>query len=146
MASIIPNATTLLRSIGAADTFVPLTSLTNVLAGYVLYVDAEAMPIGRLVTTGALPGVTVVRSGRAASHGIGATVYTGPPAAFATGDPVGVPAAGSQPWVINVLTGRIWVAQGDEAGPGAANRFWQLQTVTPGTGAFGVRTTTVSPT
>lgn len=147
MASIIPNQTTLLKSMLASDTFVPLSSVANINKGDVVFVDSEAMPTSstRPSVTGNVPGVFVVRTGRAASHGVGALVYTGPPSAFVTVDPVGVPAAGSQPWVINILNGRVWVAQGDEAGPGAANRFWQLQTTTPGIGAFGVRTLVASP-
>lgn len=145
MASIVPNTTTLLRSVGSSDTFIPLSSLTNINKGDVIFMDLEAMPVARLVPGAALPGVIVTRTGRAASHGIGATVYTGNPAVFATNDPVGVPGPGSQPYWINTLTGRVWVAQGDEGGPGAANRFWQLQTSTPGIGPLGVRTTAVSP-
>jgi hypothetical protein len=147
MASIIPNSTTLLKSVGPSDTFIPLSSVANINKGDVIYVDSEAMPTSRTAApvTGAIPGVFVVRTGRAASHGVGATVYTGPPSSFSTVDPVGVPPAGSQAWVINVITGRIWVAQGDEAGPGSANRFWQLQTLTPGIGALGVRTSVASP-
>jgi len=47
---------------------------------------------------------------------------------------------------VNTKTGVIWVAQGDEAGPGSANRYWQPQVVTPGIAAFGVRTLTPAPT
>lgn len=145
MASIIPSFTTLLKSIGSGDTFVPLTSVAGIVKGYVLYVDSEAMPVGVVVSNSAIPGVNVARTGRAASHGIGATVYYGPPSSFATTNPVGVPPAGSVAWVINTITGQIWVAQGDEAGPGAANRYWQLQVSTPGIGALGVRTVSVNP-
>jgi len=145
MASIIPASTTLAKSVGSSDVFIPLSSVSGIAKGSVIYVDLEAMPVAQVVTTGALPGVVVTRTGRAASHGIGATVYYGAPSAFATVDPVGVPPAGSVAWVINTITGRIWVAQGDEAGPGAANRYWQLQTVTPGVGALGVRTSVASP-
>ena len=148
MASIIPNKTTLLKAVGTADTFIPLTNVANINKGDVIFVDQEAMPtsITKPAQTGNIPGVFVARTGRAASHGPGATVYTGPPTMyFATNDPVGVPSAGSQPYWINVKTGAVWVAQGDEAGPGSANRFWQLQVSTPGLGPLGIRTTTIAP-
>lgn len=153
MASIVPSSTTLLRSVASGDTFIPLSSVSALsaltaamLKGWSIYIDQEAMPIAALLTTSALPGVTVTRTGRAAAHGIGATVYMAPSSSFYTCDPVGVPPAGSQPYWINTITGRIWVAQGDEAGPGSANRYWQLQVTTPGTSALGVRTSSVSPT
>lgn len=153
MASIVPASTTVLRSVGSGDTFIPLSSVSALAAisaaalkGWFIYVDQEAMPIAGVVTNSALPGVIVTRTGRAAAHGIGATVYIAPGSSFYRNDPVGVPAAGSQPYWINASAGRVWVAQGDEAGPGSANRYWQLQVTTPGTGALGVRTSSVSPT
>ncbi len=147
MPSIIPNTTTLLKSVGSSDTFIPLSSVAGIKAGDVIFIDREAMPTDQHKSpyVGTISGVSVARSGRAAAHGIGATVYTGPPSAFSTVDPVGVPPIGSQPWWINVTTGVIWVAQGDEAGPGSANRFWQAQTTVPGTAALGVRAFTVGP-
>lgn len=147
MPSIIPNTTTLLKSVLSSDTFIPLLSVAGIKAGDVIFIDAEAMPTDQHKSpyVGTMSGVYVARTGRAAAHGIGATVYTGPASAFATVDPVGVPPAGSQPWVINTKTGVIWVAQGDEAGPGTANRYWQAQTTVPGTAALGVRTFSIGP-
>ncbi len=147
MPSIVPNTTTLLKSVLSSDTFIPLSSISGINPGDVVFIDQEAMASNRLnnLVTGNIPGVKVVRTGRAASHGIGATVYTGPPSAFSTVNPTGVPPVGGQPWVINTTTGVIWVAQGDEAGPGAANRYWQAQTSLPTIGALGVRTVTAGP-
>ena len=148
MASIIPNQTALAKAIVASDTIIPLVSMANVNKGDVLFVDSEAMPTSKTVAPNLVstpPAVLVARSGRAVAHGAGALVYTGPPAAFVTVNPSGVPAAGSVAWQINTLTGQIWVAQGDEAGPGAQNRFWQLQSTIPGIGALGVRTSLTSP-
>jgi hypothetical protein len=148
MASIIPNQTALAKSIVSADTIIPLVSMANINKGDVLYMDMEAMPTSKTLSpnfTSTPPTVVVARSGRASSHAAGVTVYTGPPSAFVVVDPTGVPAPGSQPWQINTLNGRIWVAQGDEGGPGVGNRFWLLQSTIPGIGALGVRTSLTSP-
>lgn len=140
------NTTTTVRPVSSSDTFIPLASVANISIGHVLFVDLESMPITRLQTVGALVGVYVNRTGRAASHGPNALVYTAPPSAFYSHDPIGVPPVGVQNYWINERAGRIWVAQGDEAGAGTANRFWQLQTSTPGRGPLGIRTTTITPT
>lgn len=140
------NSTQLATSVGPSDTIIPLLSLSGISRGDVLFVDKEAMPISALLSTSNPVAVRVARTGVAAAHGPGALVYTGPPSAFAPVDPVGIPPIGVQPYWVNTRTGAIWVAQGDETGPGALNRFWQLQTSTPGKGALGVRTVTIAPT
>jgi hypothetical protein len=131
MPSIIPNKTSLTSGVATSDTFIYLASVANINIGDLLLIDQEVLPTRAYpkvsILTGNLPGVFVTRTGRAATHGVGATVYTGPSSFFQTVDPVGVPPPGSQPYWINVKTGVIWVAQGDEAGPGALNRWWQPQ-------------------
>lgn len=140
------NSTTLAKSIGTQDTLIPLTSVANITRGDVLFVDQEAMPIKSLITTTSPPQAVVSRTGRSALHGIGATVYTGSPALFYTSDPVGAAPAGQQYYWINTKTGVIWVAQGDEVGPGSATRYWVQQVNVPSIGAFGVRVFTPTPT
>lgn len=149
------NTVTLARSVGPGDTALPLISGSGINKGdYIFIVDAagrgEFMPIRTLAGVTVMPTnpptIQVVRTGMAASHGPNSLCYTGPPSAFYTVDPVGVPPAGVQPYWINVRTGDLWVAQGDEQGPGSQTRFWQKQIITPGRGALGIRTFTPSPT
>lgn len=149
MANIIPNQTPLAKSIGSSDVWIPLTSVANItLPNDMAWIDRELLQIDAINSTMSPPQAKVRRGigGTAAvSHGLGATVTTGPPTIFYGSDPVGVPAPGSLPYWINVKTGVIWVAQGDEAGPGAVTRYWAPQVVTYSIGSLGVRNVSVSP-
>lgn len=136
------NATTLSASIAATDQQPTLASLSTLAVGDVLVIDREAMAVVRLSPLRVMRGAL---STAAVAHAGGATVYTGSPALFARVDPVGIPSAdASSPW-INLATGNVWVAQGDQVGPGVNTRYWQLQTTTRTAGALGVRVATVSP-
>lgn len=149
MANIIPNQTPLAKSIGSSDVWIPLTSVSGItVPSDMAWIDRELIQIDALNTTTTPPQARVRRGiggTGAVAHGIGSTVITGPPTIFYGSDPIGVPSPGSQPYWINVKTGVIWVAQGDEAGPGAANRYWAPQVVTYAIGALGVRTVSVAP-
>ncbi len=145
------NQTTLSKAVGptSAEVFIPLASLATIAVNDQLLVDREQMHVSALVPTVTPPGVRVRRgvSGTiSTSHAPGAIVTTGPPTAFNVTDPVGVPPAGQQPYWINTKTGAIWVAQGDETGPGTLARYWQLQVTTQARGALGIRTTSIVPT
>lgn len=148
MANIIPNQTPLAKSIGVSDTLIPLTSVANINANDMAWIDRELIQIDAITNNSTPPQIRVRRGiggTGAVAHGLGATVTTGAPTLFYGSDPIGVPAPGSQPYWINVKTGVIWVPQGDEAGPGTANRYWAPQVVTYGIGSLGVRTVSVAP-
>lgn len=149
------NSVTLARTVQPSDTSIALLSGSGINKGdFIFVVDmagrGEFMPIrtvGGVTVLGTNPPtIQVVRTGIAATHGPNSLAYTGPPSAFYTVDPYGVPPTGVQPYWINVKTGDLWVAQGDEQGPGSLTRFWQKQIITPGRGSLGIRTFTPTPT
>ena len=78
---------------------------------------------------------------RGAAHSDG-IVYAGAPNLFYSMDPVGSPNAYPEatPW-INLRTGTVWAAVGDEVGPNAGSRFWQPINTLGISGALGVRGT-----
>lgn len=121
--------------IGSVTSAAPPTGVSK---GDLIWFDREAMMV---LDAGQNP--VIVRRGMAgtiaAGHVSGTTGYAGGPEKFSSVDPVGIPPAfpAANPW-INTRDGRVWVAQGDERGPGVAARYWQLQTTTRGAvGAFG---------
>jgi hypothetical protein len=132
------NSTTLARTLSATDRRVQLASIANVAKDDLLVIDREAM----LVLDVTRNPVRVLRgaAGTAAvGHATGQTAYSGTPDQFYHRDPVGIPAGFpvADPW-INLREGRVWVAQGDEVGPGAAHRRWQLQSTSYPIGPFGI--------
>ncbi len=146
MASGDLNNTTLVRALDArsSNRHVWLgsntspTAPTGIAKGDLVFCDREAMEV-----IDASVNPLVVRRGMAgtvcSSHAPGTLVYTGAPWRFYSVDPQGVPDAYpiANPW-INVRMGRVWVAQGDQAGPGKSARYWQLQTINRSVGAFGI--------
>lgn len=150
-ATVTLSSTTLKTNCAASDTAVQLTSTTGVTVNNLttlrFWVDRELMTV---VSLGLGTWVNVLRGSDgsiASAHGSSATVYIGRADQFQSSDPVGTPPSPVlvSPW-INVLTGTIWLAEGDESGPSAGARFWQIVTNVPGTGSLGVRTTTQTPT
>jgi hypothetical protein len=132
------NSTTTTRALSATDRRVQLASIVNVAKDDLLVIDREAM----LVLDATRNPVRVLRgaAGTAAvAHVNGQTAYSGTPDRFFSRDPVGIPAGFplANPW-INLRDGRIWVAQGDQVGPGAGNRRWQLQTTSYPIGSLGI--------
>lgn len=144
------NSTTFNKAIGVADTFIPLTSVANINPNDFLFADREMMAVDAVLSTVTPPGVRVRRGvgGTTASTHAPAliAVYSGPATAFYATDPIGVPPSGVQNYWINTKTGVVWVAQGDEAGPGTQTRYWQAQTLVQSRGSLGIRTTTPTPT
>lgn len=150
-ATVTLSATTLKTTCAAGDTAVQLASTTGLTVNNVttlrLWIDRELLTV---ISLGLGTWVNVLRGSDgsiASAHGSSAVVYIGRADQFYAADPIGLPPSPVlvSPW-INVLTGTMWLAEGDELGPSAGARFWQAVTNVPGTGALGVRTTTQNPT
>jgi hypothetical protein len=162
MSATITLATTTLRtSCGIGDTQLNVASLTGInqfsngnTNGIFLYITGgnpgehgELVQVsGIAVINGSDNWINVNRgvgSTAVRRHSSGATVYIGQPDWFFLEDPQGAPpiAVYVQPH-INVITGDIWVPQGDESdlNPTPAVRWWARQNGTPGVGDLGIRT------
>lgn len=133
------NAITLAAPIASTtERLVRLASIAGVLKDDLLFFDQEAMTV---LDASSNP-VRVLRGAAgtvAARHVPGTTGYSGAPSLFHSTDPHGIPQGvpTANPY-INVREGRVWVAQGDAVGPGAAARRWQLQSSAYATGALGI--------
>jgi hypothetical protein len=121
--------TTLQYGIGPHTDRLAVASVTGILPGMRLYIDRECIAVVRADVS---PWFVVRRGvdGTASSmHSSSATVWLAQPDQLYSTDPTGAPpvATYASPW-INILSGNIWYAYGDEnAEP--AFRYWQLQTV-----------------
>jgi hypothetical protein len=144
-ATVTLSSTTLNASCAASDTQVQLTSTTGVVPNTRLWIDRELLAV---IDLGIGTWVLVRRGvdGTAAGpHGSMAVVTLGRADQFFQDDPVGLPPSPIQvsPY-INVLNGKMWIAQGDETGPNAAGQYWQDVTTVRGVGALGERTVGLS--
>ena len=141
------SSTTLQASVGRSDRQVLVASTSGLAAGVRLWVDSELMSVVGL----GVGNWVYVRRGvdgtAGAHHDSSATITIGRADQFYDHDPVGAPpeAIPVSPY-INVINGTVWYAQGDAEPAGFTQRWWQKQAVTYGTGALGVRTTTLEPT
>lgn len=132
-----------------ADSLLTLTSTADVKPGYGLFVERELMVVDRL---GPLTGQVVVRRGcggsAATAHATNAAIYIGRMDQFYQSDPVGLPPAQLPVYpYINVVNGKIWIAQGDEAASDLQGRVWAEVTTAMTTGALGIRQmVTTTPT
>lgn len=145
-ATVTLSTTTLSEAVTSSAGRIKVASTSGLLTGTRLFVNGELMAVIRLDVD---PWVNVARGvdGTAsAPHASSATAYIGRADQFYTSDPVGIPAAAIpvSPH-INAQNGKVWWAQGDTLPEGNANRWWQLQSETHGTGALGIRTTTLEP-
>lgn len=117
-----------------------LSSDPGINRGDLVYLNGEAMAITDTTRTPVF-GVMRGAAGTACmTHVAGETGYVGNASLFRNTDPSGLPPAQpvSDPW-INLRDRRVWIPQGDEVGPGAAARYWQLQVIGPRTsGALGI--------
>jgi hypothetical protein len=156
-ATVTLSTTTLTAPVDEHQGIVSLASTSGVIAGRRLYVDGEVMTVLALLTSPLVKVIRGVDGTRGAAHPPSATVYIAEPHQLYTKDPVGAPpnAVAVSPW-INVIKGKLWFAQGDNAAsnlpigtpPGDFQtvRWWQEMTTTHGDGALGVSTTTLDPT
>jgi hypothetical protein len=139
--------TTLDQTLDAKSRSVKLASVSGVRVGMCLFLDGELVKVTLLDIA---PWVQVLRGqdgSKAIPHSSGVAVYIGDGSQFYQFDPVGRPSETFEvsPW-INVQTGAIWFAQGDNDPVGLADRWWQQQGVTYDQGPLGVRVKTFNPT
>ena len=142
-ATVTLSTTTLARGCGVTDTRVQVASVSGLLPGMFLFIDRELMAY---VQTGIANGIGTwidVRRGvggtAATEHSAGSLFTLGRPDQFYSTDPVGAPPAvvPVSPY-INVVTGDVWLMQGDENIGG--ERWWTKRVNTRGIGPLGVRT------
>jgi hypothetical protein len=148
-ATVSLSTTTFSNTVEPADSRVILASTSGITPGVRLYVDRELMAVDRLTGIGNEAVVLRGIEGTAASrHATNSTIYIGRGDQFYSSDPIGLPPAILPVYpYINVLTGVVWVAQGDEVGAGNAGRIWApitLAMARDGVGAYQVTTTTPS--
>lgn len=146
MAALATLATTTLSQlVGPSDQTFKLASTSGITPGTRLYLDRELTSV---VSVG--DGLVTVRRGvdgtAGARHGYNTLITIGRADQFFEVDPLGLPPneLPVTPY-INVLTGVVWVATGDEQGPGVSGRLWQQSTTTSTIGSLGVRVTTTTP-
>ena len=147
-ATVTLATTTFTSPVAAGDTQILLTSTSGIVPGVFLVANREVFKV--IALTGIGTAVTVLRgqAGTATQpHGTSETIYVARGDQFYATDPVGLPptAIPVSPY-LNVLTGAIWVVQGDEIGAGTGARSWQPVTSAQTIGDLGLRqTTTTTP-
>lgn len=135
--------TQLVANLTETDRQIALPStVTGIAKGDVLYFDGEAVRAVTAPVLGIVPVTRGVYGTVARPHAAGVLVFAGSPTQFYSDDPKGAPLAfpPANPY-INMPSGRVWFAVGDQVGPGALARVWQLQVSAPSVGALGVRST-----
>lgn len=145
-AAVTLASTTLTYGVEKGTGEIVLSSVSDIVVGYRLWIDRELMKVK------ALSGGTRVQvfrgvDGTAASrHSSSAVVTIGRADQFYATDPMGAPGEVIlvSPY-INVINGKTWYAQGDSLPVGLTNRWWQEVTPTFGAGALGVRTFESTP-
>lgn len=147
-ATVTLSSTTFSTKVDRDDLLVSVTSTANIVPGQCLWADRELM---RVTAIGVASGINrLVRTERgfggthSQNHSAGQVVTIGFPHQFYTYDPRGAPR--QEVLVsphINVLTGDMWVAMGDDGTDQSANRWWAKQSVYQGIGPLGVRNETV---
>ncbi len=145
-ATVTLATTTLVDTLAAGEAIAVVASTSDLAKGLGLWIDRELLAVASF---GPGTSVTVRRGvgGTASSaHSSGATVTIGRLDQFYETDPIGIApiAVPVSPW-INVITGDVWTAQGDEAGADATLHYWTKNETTHGTTAFGSPATTVAP-
>lgn len=139
--------TTLDGPIDDHTSLIKLASTSGVRPGLCLYFDGE---LTKVVSLEVAPWVRVLRGqegSRAIPHASSVVVYIGDGSQFYQTNPYGRPPETFEvsPW-INVHTGAIWFAQGDNDPVGLADRWWQQQGVIYDQGPLGIRVKTFTPT
>lgn len=135
-------------AIGPFDARVPTENITGLATGVFLWVDQELLKVIAVQQN----GVVHVQRGQAgtsaSAHASGAITWLVPTGDMVYDqDPKGPPPL--EPYVvpyINAQLGRMFWPVGDETGPGAGNRTWQIVTATPGFGSLGIRAVLNFPT
>lgn len=142
-ATVTLATATLTYGVGVLDWEITLSSVTDAVRGYRLFVDRELMQVKQLITGSNRVRVKRGTDGTAtAPHSSSALVYIGRSDQFYDYDPTGSPISEIlvSPW-INARDGRVFFSQGDVN----ANRWWQQAVYTYDVGPLGVRTQVSSP-
>lgn len=139
IATVSLSSTLFTSTVEPSDSQVILSSTSGVTPGVRLFCDRELLAVERLTGIG---NAAVVRRGVdgtfASRHATDAVVYIGRADQFYASDPIGLPPAVLPIYpYINALTGDVWVAEGDETGPGNAGRVWSKATQSIDAGALG---------
>jgi len=151
-ATVTLNTTSFALPVEPGDRVVTFADVTNIpsspqqaIAPLEIFVDGELMSLEYSTGIGNQWYVLRGDDGTAATrHATNATVYIGRSDQFYQVDPVGLPPNEMPIYpYINVRTGAIWIAQGDESGPGLQGRVWARVTSTSAAGALGSRVVTV---
>lgn len=146
-ATVTLSTTTLARGCGVTDTRVQVASTSGLLPGMFLFLDRELMEYLRDGVSNGIGTWIDVRRGSggtaATEHSAGSVMTFGRGDQFYSTDPVGAPPAvvPVSPY-INVVTGDVWLMQGDESIGG--ERWWTKRVNTRGIGPLGVRTESVA--
>ena len=148
-ATVTLSTATLAYGVDPRADEVTLSSVSGVYPGFCLFIDQELMTVLRLLDSARVKVGRGIGGTPAQDHSSSATVYIGKPEHFYSADPIGVPSSAIpvSPY-INVLNGRVFLAQGDAAQfPGQqVNRWWQPVETTYGVGPLAVRFSTQDPT
>lgn len=146
-ATVTLSTTTLKAPASAGATSVNVASTSGITPGLRLWIDRELMAVERLGVSTLVHVRRGVDGTAAAPHSSAAVVTIGRGDQFYAVDPVGTPphAIPVSPY-INVMTGDVWLAKGDNIGPdGDTGRWWQKVSTSYATGALGVRQSTSDP-
>lgn len=146
LATVSLSSTTFATTVEPSDTLVNLTSTSGIVPGVSVFCDRELMFVERLTGIGTQ---TIVRRGQdgtsATRHATNSTVWIGRGDQFYNSTPTGLPPAVLLVYpYIDVRTGVIWVAQGDETGPNNAGRVWAQTTQAMVAGALGNQSVVVT--
>jgi hypothetical protein len=147
-ATVSLSSTTFATTVEPSDTLVNLASTSGIVPGVLLYCDRELLAVDRLTGIGTQAIVRRGQDGTAATrHATNATVWIGRGDQFYSSTPTGLPPAILPVYpYIDVRTGVIWVAQGDETGVGNAGRIWAAVTIAMVPGSLGnAQTVTTTP-
>lgn len=141
LATVSLASTTFTTTAEPGDTLVNLASTSGITPDVRLYVDREMLAVVRLTGIGTQAIVRRGLDGTAGSrHATNATIYIGRADQFFTSDPGGLPPSETPVYpYINVVTGDIWVPQGDETGADLNGRVWSKITTSLESGALGIR-------
>ena len=127
---------------------ITVASTAGITAGISLYIDRELMSVVGPGPSGT--NVINVRRGiggtRATRHTAAAPMFVGSGDQFYFYDPQGPPPMAVLVYPhINVLTGDIWLPEGDTDPKASTNSWWQKVQVTYDQGALGYRSVTANP-
>jgi hypothetical protein len=144
-ATVTLSTTTLAQQVSASDTIFKLASTSGLIPGVRLYLDRELVTVVDINPDSSVDVARGVDGSAGSAHAYGSIVTIGRADQFYSSDPIGLPPneLPVSPW-INVLTGAVWTAVGDESGSGLGARLWAQQTTTSTVGALGVRVTTTA--